>query len=439
MEMRLGKTLTCIRWLKTFSPRTILIVAPKTVLISWEKELLGEGLPFTNIADLNMKQKMAYLQKPSNGYTLINYEAISLTHPKKPKGSPLKYNGILNAFMAVVLDESTKIKNVQAKVTKIMLAAAPTIPIRACLTGLANPQGWGNIWAQCAFVAGGVWMNHKNYYEWEYVHYLEFGFEKLIRPSSEVEIRKNFQQDAFCLTRKQAGIRNEKIRIVRQGDLEPQTRTAYNSILKVWALPGEEPGENSTKYAMVVHSWLRRICGGIFPTKPPQFIDSWKYSELLGLLSDELSNQSVVVWYSFNSELANSFKLLKEAGISTTWITGECSFEDRKDRIGAFQDGSRRVILIQEMCGQFGIDLSRADTCIYFSTHYSYELRAQSEERIFAVGKPNDNLIIDFVTRDTIEEGIQENLAGKKSDAALLLARYRPHGLQTTSLLRSGA
>jgi SNF2 family DNA or RNA helicase len=170
---------------------------------------------------------------------------------------------------------------------------------------------------------------------------------------------------------------------------------------------------------MVVINWMRQVCGGAIAGP------SWKEADLLSILTEELPEEQVVVWFAYNAELAAIWKAVRDAGISATWITGETTMDERAARIQRFQSGTRRVLLIQQACGQYGLDLSAADTAIYYSSTYRCELRMQSEERIFAVGKPNDLLVIDMVTNDSVDEVVLESVAMKKADGSLLLAKIK--------------
>lgn len=425
MQMRLGKTLTCIRWLESQipTPRSKLVVAPKTVLIAWELELADEGLEFFSLIDQTLSDRRCVMAHPRPIYYLVNYETISRLDPKKDRD-------ILCNFDAVILDESTKIKNPTSKATKFLLKCCSRIPYRVCLTGLPNPEGWADIWPQMAFANGGTWMGFDNFYEWRSVYLHQYGYDWTLSPKNEAIIKKKFNEDAYVMTRKQAGIRDEKIRQRRVGGLLPAQEKAYAHILEHWELPGESSSGviKDTKYAMVVVSWLRRLTGGTLATNPLTFMDSWKFAELLSIVTEEMPNDQLVVWFAFNADLARSYKLLKENGVSCTWITGEVDQDQRRERVAGFNSGRYRVFLCQQACGQYGIDLGSADTAIYFSTHYSYELRAQSEERIYRVGKQNDNLIIDLVTEGTVDEDCLSSIKEKRTDASLLLSKYTVPG-----------
>ncbi len=425
MEMRLGKTLTAIRWARrsTLSPRKILVVAPKTVLLSWEKELEEEGERYVSLVDYRVKERHAYMAEPYEMFSLANYETIS----KLTLDKDCTWRLLLN-FDLVILDESICIKNAGSKAAKVLLKASPHLKMRACLCGLVNPESWLEVWTQIAFANGGEWMGFDNFYAWRECYASNFGYSWEISAKNQAAIKKEFHDSVFSLKRKDAGIRDIKIRQRREGTMGAYERRIYDSVETSWELPGEgirdEP--NEAKFKLVVSSWLRRITGGVLPTSPLSYIPTWKLDETVEIVTKELPGESIVIWFAFNAELALVYAALKKAGVTVTWIVGASTQEERRDRIAAFQAKKVRVILVQQKCGQYGIDLAAADTAIYYSYDPSYNLRAQSEERIFKVGKPNDLLIIDLITKDTCDEEISALVKDKKLNSNLLFARLVP-------------
>src|SRR5580700_1777933 len=68
MEMRLGKTLTVIRWLQTKKAKTIFVIAPKTVLIPWEDELSHEGITCNSLVPLSTANSLEVIADAGHGY-----------------------------------------------------------------------------------------------------------------------------------------------------------------------------------------------------------------------------------------------------------------------------------------------------------------------------------------------------------------------------------
>ncbi len=406
MEMRLGKTLLSIRWAlhrlrarRVADPR-VLVVAPSTPLVSWMAELDREGEPW---ALARGPAKVREAAVGSARWTLTTYESVWRT----PAAA--------RAWDAVILDESTAIKNTKAKVTRFALRVLARSPVRAILTGEVEPQGLLDVWCQLAFLGGGSFMGFSNFWRWRDAVAYRAGFEWRIKTPWRAKIKAATHAAAYVLTRKQAGIGSRKVREVRQREMDPAAARLYRQAVREWAVPGVE-----TKHAVVVATWLRRISGG---HAPGCSLPCWKYGEVLDLLRGELAKEQVVVWFAFNRELARMWRLLKETGVSATWIAGEVPMPERRRRIALFQGGRRRVVLAQIKCARMGVDLSAADTEIYFSSTWSFEDRRQSEDRIEHPKKKTTLLVLDLVTSGSVDEDVIEAMRERRADSAWFARR----------------
>ena len=100
-------------------------------------------------------------------------------------------------------------------------------------------------------------------------------------------------------------------------------------------------------------------------------------------------------------------------------IDGSCSTEERTEAINEFQNGDKKIIVLQEQAGALGITLTAAHLCIFYSQNYSLLNRLQAEDRLHRIGQKNPVTYIDLILKDSIEELIIEALEEKR-----LLAGY---------------
>jgi superfamily II DNA or RNA helicase len=107
-------------------------------------------------------------------------------------------------------------------------------------------------------------------------------------------------------------------------------------------------------------------------------------------------------------------------------LLGEQSFEQRQVVQAQFMSQHFQILCAQVAVGSHGIDLSVADTAIYYSNTYSAEKRGQSEDRIVHPQKTHPVLYIDLVTNNTVDQ-----------DCETALREKRVHGKLFTSALRA--
>ena len=404
-ECRLGKTLATIDITKNNNKN--LVVCPSSVLYSWKQELDTEKLSYgTLVAGKNdlINTTMDLLSNDAKQYYLISYESLR----EMPALARIPWN-------TIILDESTKIKNPKASITKVLIKFFSSVPRKIILTGSPAPEGVMDYFAQMVFLYGSF-MGISNWYQFRNKFYNQIGHQWIPLKNTTETIKKAVHKTAFVLTRTAAGLGKKKIYQIRTVPMSAKQKKAYVTAKTEWVgTYGEE-----TKWAPVSFLWLSRIAGG-WDTKGKECISNGKTNELLNLLQSELSGAPVVVWFRFNAELYHAQNHLRKAGISTVSITGANTGSDRSARLDKFRTGKRRVLLMQVAVGREGLDLSIASAAIYYSNSYSCFTRLQSEDRIIHPMKKGPLLFIDLVTEKTVDMGAVKVLQQKKRTSEMLM------------------
>lgn len=432
MEMRLGKSAVAIRWAQQRAPQgRVLIVAPKPTLYGWRDELKLEGVPSSRIrmlAGLSPVHREIAAADPQASWFLVNYELVR----QWPALATLPWR-------VLVLDESTRIRNPQAQITKVLTRKYDDVPFKALLTGLPNPESPMDYYTQMAFLNDGRFMGHSNFWTWRDRFFFQIGYDwhpRRKRPGfdgTRALIKKEVQRLAFVKTRRQANVGSVLLHETRTVPMNPAQQRAWRDIAKHFRY-----GELETKSAGAQFAWLQRVAGGFSPDREhPLQIATAKMDELHTLLQTELKGEPVVVWFHFNEELAATYHFLKERGYTVTAVLGATPHTLRYARQRRFQRGQVQIFCIQEEIGKFGLDLSVADTEIYYSNSWAYETRAQSQDRIVHARKTHPLLAIDLVTEGTTDEDVVSVLQDKSVDAksftSALLSKVRErfHGKTT--------
>lgn len=401
LEMRLGKTKIAIEWLKKLNVKKVLIIAPKSVLLAWQEELKMEGIKNFEFID---KQSDLSQKK----WWLVNYESV------------IRRNCGLFHWEAVIVDESTRIKNPKAQITKYLLSNFREAR-RMILSGLPMPESPLDIVSQALFLDG-QFMGFKNY--WQFRACMCVTFDKyrwFVRSKILPRFKQYLSTNYLFLDRKSVKLDNRKIYARRYIEPTDKQIKFFKSMLEDFEAEIVKGTTIQTKWAVVQDIWNAQVAGGYFKE---QIFSKEKSKELLSLLKGELKNQSVVVWFRFLEELKINYQLLKEAGISCGIIYGGTPQKERAELISKFQKGKLRVLLIQVKTGLFGLNLSKASTAIYYSTDYSLEARKQSEDRLTHPQKKDTLFYIDLVCRKSIDEVILKALRRKHTTAKELITIY---------------
>lgn len=426
MEMRLGKTKVAIHWAKHHRCGRVLVLAPLSVLPGWVEELEKEDVPPQDIFFLEgpVRDRLAMADEIDEGWALCNYEAVV----RAPRLLQLPWS-------AIILDESTRIRNPKAQITKLMLTQTAHITRRAILSGLPDPEGPLDFYCQMAFLHG-QFLGKYNYWSFRQRYFYPDvrGYSWEPKSGTVDVVKKEVHRTAFVLTRKAAGIGEKKVYERRYVSMNAEQRYAYRDVMKKFRFKDKE-----TNWATTQYIWAARLAGGFSPdTEHPEMMSGAKIEEIVSLLTMELKREPVVIWFRFNEELKAVGDRLEKERITCRSIMGETPPDLRRAYQQLFQEGQVQVMLMQVKCGKFGLNLSRASTAIYYSNDYDYEGRAQSEDRIVHPLKHEPLLYIDLVTRGTVDTAVVSTLKEKGVTARTFMTRLaenirRDYALQYAS------
>lgn len=447
LEMRLGKTVVTTKWVEHHRLKRVLLIAPWNTLVgnrNWEGHLRNEGHRTTMLCDMDRDDRegaarwtwqrgivdcikddgfarpgdttSGLVRRPATGWFLIHYEGLRVT----PELLDLPWDG-------VVVDESTRIRNPKAIVTKLLLARTD-IEHRAILSGLPNPEDPLDFFAQFQFLLGHFdgWTNFWAYRATKFMQGSQ-GWDWYPKTGTRESIKQFVHSNSYILSRAKANVGSTKVYETRTVAMGAAQKKALREVAKKWAY-----GDKEAKHAPVRDMWMQRIAGGFAPTNgeddTPQLIDDGKIRLLHEVLTEELPQASVVVWFRFNAEIDAVYDFVqsrkrKSERVSCERVHGGLDIpkSDRAVIQDRFQEGKTRVLLLQVLLGRFGWDLSRADDEIYYSNTYEFETRSQSEDRIIHPKKTNTVRVIDLVTIGSPDEDVVESLGEKKTDSH----RYR--------------
>lgn len=401
LAMRLGKTPVTIRWVRKKKLDRVLLIAPLSVLpgMQWEDEIKQEGgWPVYIWPNERKDVWLTAAEANSVGWYGINYEAIR-SHPE-----------ILELeWDAIILDESTRIRNPKARITKLLLKYTDHIEHRAILSGLPNPESPLDLFCQMKFLHGSF-LGYDNYWAFRQSKFNLFGYEWHPRKGVTEQIKQEIHAQCFIRSQRQVGMGNKKVFERRYVYLTPAQTRLQNEIKKEFTA-----GKLSTKWAPVQQTWLARLAGGFTPDL--EIMSERKLTLLKQIVTEERPKEQIVVWFRFTSEIKAAYAILKKAGVTCKIIRGKTDKRKRPIIQRKFHTGIYRVLLMQVQVGQHGLNLSCANTAIYYSNAWDHEVRAQSQQRIEHMMKKVPLLFIDLVTRGSVDEPVLDALQDKKRES----------------------
>lgn len=406
MEMRLGKTLTAIRAARADSHGgTVLVVTPATTMRVWESELKQEGIRPVLLEGSSEHKRRLLMAEESDRWIIIN-----------PEGLRAAPDIAAHDWGLVIADETGGwLTNARSQISKLMLRRLQRVPRRMILTGLPDPNGPEDYVTQMIW-AHGSFMGCSDFWKWR-LRYMaprySGGWE--LKPGVKAKVKAAVRELAFIKTAKQAGVFVPKVFERRYVKAPRFIHKIYKQIRKDW-----EAGGLSTKWRVVVETWLAMLAGGIVPAEydPDQTLNSpHKAKEVVSLLKGELKGKQVVIWTRYRRELKLVRKVLEAAGVKSAGISGLTPRPIRAAYIESFKKGKFQTLVIQQSVGRFALNLSFADAMIFYSNVWDYGVRGQAEARCDDMTKTAPVLCIDLITPGTTDEAVLDALKDKKTNS----------------------
>ena len=337
VEMRLGKCICTIRALKDLPGRK-LIVCPKSVISTWKDELEMENIrdyAWGNTTDYKHMYTSNDFRFDIPAWMITNYESI-LKWPETEQ----------NKFDYVVIDESVRIKNPQAKITKFLLQNFRNAKKRICLSGNPAPNTPLDYFTQFQFLKN-KWMGCESYWKFRFKYFASDlqGWAWWTRKGSDEVIRKGVQENSYVLTRKDVGVANKKVYEKRVVQMPKKLEKEYKRMESEFVAKLPDGKEIETKWVLAQLIYLQEMAGGHILN---QEISDFKVKELVSLLEGELKGEQVLIWCRFRWEIEAIRKKIN----GTEFINGDVSLESRKKIQDRFQKGEFNALIMQISTGR---------------------------------------------------------------------------------------
>lgn len=409
MEQGTGKTFPVLFRLAELAAggriSNALIVAPKAVCESWRAKI--------KMLDWGRREALSRIRLEIASYDLV------WRRPALADGE----------WDAVVLDESHYIKSPSAKRTKACLKICSRARYRWILTGTPTSNGQlCNLWSQLAAVdpvtvSGRVYprcLGGDSYYKWiARVAWLDqWHNPKTYRDVASIQ--RTLEEWSYRITKAECldlpdKLPDEILHVEMDGPL----KKVYAQMAKASAV---EELDTVAGNPLTRALRLRQLASGYIDTEDGRRHEypCGKIAALRGLLSDW--EGKVVVFCEFRRSIDAVAALLDELGMNPVTLDGR---QRDKGVWRRFQeDEGVRAIVCQYMSGSAGIDLTAADTAVFFEPSLSSNLTEQARDRIHRIGQGRACSYYWLLASGTIEHAIYRALASYADFGEALFREY---------------
>ena len=415
---------------------SVLIVAPKGVYKNWYDSEIPEHLPkhitrnvvlWKSLITKEQKLKYDSLFKPNFDILnifIMNVEALST---KKGLEAARQFLNVKRVLFAI--DESTTIKNPQAKRTRNILGLSKMGKYRRILTGSPVTKSPLDLYTQCYFLDPYL-LDHSSYYAFRtrYAIMKKMNFsgrsvQIVIGYHNLAELSKKLEPFSYRVLKDDCLDLPPKTYMKRVIQLSPEQKKVYQQ-MKTSALAILNGKMVTTMNVITQLMRLQQITCGHFKADDGsiQNIKNNRITELMDVL-EEVEGKAII-WAHWRHDIDTIVESIEEQypGSVVTYY-GDTSTEDRQKAIKKIQDPESKVRFLvgTPQTGGYGITLTGASTMIYYSNGYDLEKRQQSEARIDRIGQKKPMTYIDIIAEETVDEKIVKSLRKKVNIATEIM------------------
>ena len=299
----------------------------------------------------------------------------------------------------LMLDESSLIQNPTAKQSKFVLKLGDNAANVILLSGTPTSGRYENLWTQIHLLG---WNISRKLYESQYVNWetLQLG-QTFIRIPDRKEPYKNVERLKRKLRENGAVFMKteECFELPEQTFIEVnvQKSSDYKKFMKNSIITLENGLELIGDTTLTKLLYARQLCGQYSKAKLEAF------KSLV-----ESTNDRLIVFYNFTSELAELEAIASDLDRPFSLITGSCK------RLDEYEQEENSLTFVQYQAGAMGLNLQKANKIIYYSLPLRSELFEQSKKRIHRINQVNQCFYYILMCKGSVEEKIYETLKMRK-------------------------
>jgi len=416
-EQGLGKTKIAIdlalSWLQSDTVDTVFIVTKKSLVQNWRREVAGHCHITPHILSGNRRQNSISLNSPVLLY-VTNYEAISANAQ------------VIRLFLQTcrvgcILDESQKIKNPEAALTRTFLQLASSFERRIIMTGTPAANRPYDIWSQIQFLDGGDALGGTF-----------DSFKHEMDLPSRTDDAATYGVRLATIHRRLAAFAVRETKDTAGIHLPEKTITAHLVELPAWQMAKYAAYRDELAYEYEidgvpevdeVESVLKRLLRLVQCASNPALVDSrfdqepGKYGILLDMCREFTSDSKVIVWTGFVRNV--DWLATKLAEFRPVRIHGALPISQRDEAIDAFTNSSNLVLIATPGAAKEGLTLTSANHAIFFDRGFSLDDYLQAQDRIHRISQTRECFIHNLIAQDTIDEWVDVLLTAKYRAAQL--------------------
>jgi SNF2 family DNA or RNA helicase len=464
-KMGTGKTFATIhlamaRWIAG-EIDAVVIICPSTLRTVWKKEFKKYA---TRPYDFQIhEQKARWYDDYCGTHSKDRLQVLAVSVEGLGISEAL-YDSVCKFYAGgrrvfTVCDESSRIKNPDAKRTKRAINLGAVSEYRLILNGTPIAIGIQDLWSQYEFLDPNI-IGMGDYWSFKTRYIVMGGYEmKQIVGFQNVEELMNMVAPYTAVVGKEVLNLPPKVFTERPVQITPEQRRLLRLVIKgadadptAPLIKVENTLEKVLRCRQIVGGWLPRarisyhevdgVPTEVWQTQLEPLAANPKLDSMLEMIEDNFDGSKFIIWTTFTHEIeAIAECLAKKYGSAAvecyyggTDMSLRSAIEDRY-----CNDRKLRFFVGNPAAAGLGLTLisGENDVMVYYSGTNAYIDRAQSEDRAHRIGQKNSVTIVDMVAEKTVDEIIIRSIKDKTDIEAYVTQKIR-EGASVESLLLGG-
>lgn len=434
MDMGTGKTKVALDLFSAYFQDgkidRLLVVTKFSTRKNWEREI-GIHMPHpADVMILNTQKAKAFQDWNTDGTPMLKVLIVG-TESLAAGNAILLAQQFVNVSTRVgmVVDEAHMIKTHSAVRAKNCVKLGKSASYRLAMTGTPVANGPMDVYMQFEYLDTDI-LGIGDFYSFRNRYAVMGGYE-----NKEIIGYQNMEElielvSPFVFQVRKSEVLTElppKVFETREVQMTEEQRRLYKDIAK---RDSTVVGDRGITVKSVLERMLRlqEITGGVITfERNPDFFNKSKFEhsripgknpkveELLAITEE--TEGSMIVWCRFIEEIRMVSAALRDryGKSEVVEIYGAVSEDDRDKNVQEiFQQGRARFLVGNAATGGVGLNMTRAETVVYFSNSFSFTDREQSEDRAHRIGQTKSVTYIDLVAEGTVDTVVTGALREKK-------------------------
>ena len=328
--------------------------------------------------------------------------------------------------VAIIIDESAKLKNPDAKLTKTFFELSTLFKKRVIMTGTPVANRPYDIWAQIFFLDQGKSLG---------TDFKSFKKETDLsnKLSRDEDLQNSFEdvvsgihakiKDFSVRETKNSGIIElpDKVYIKETVNFAAEQKALYDRVREELKIEIVKDGQLVEDDSSAIVKRLLRL---VQVTSNPRLVDdsfsgeSAKEAVLDRLIHEILANgEKCIVWSSFIENI--NYFCQKYVELGSVKIHGGMNMTDRNRSVERFYTDDYRVLFATPASAKEGLTLTMANHVIFYDRGFSLDDYLQAQDRIHRISQKKTCYIHNIIVNESIDEWVDVLLKSKQNAAFL--------------------